>query len=206
MKMVSGAYEFEVPPNVGVNYGWGGTDPHWDVTFYCCGATWGTGSFEQLRMMVLTHVCGHKQCKAAHPDDPSVLCTMEKGHGPVQSFDPDADGDLWEHAYPFGGAYWSVQVACPDGGKCHHECPPMQCFRVRSCAPLSSYGEDWPVAVQRAHGVPVKELTLGDLVLFVATQLAGGMKPTEPVTIYGEDEPRPLRSLQVHEAYGLVLE
>jgi hypothetical protein len=206
VKMVSGAYEFEVPPSVGVNYGWGGTDPHWDVTFYCCGAKWGTGSFEQLRMMALTHVCGHKQCKAAHPDDPLVWCTMEKGHGPVQSFDPDADGDLWEHACPFGGAYWNIQIKCPDDGKCHHECLPMQCFRVRSCAPLSSYGEEWPAEVKRAHGVIVRELTLAQLMSFLAIELAAGASPDTPVTIYGDDAPRPLTKLKMVGDYGVVIE
>lgn len=34
---------------------------------------------------------------------------------------------------------------CKDGGTCHHDCRPGECFRVRSCLPLSSSGlpDDW---------------------------------------------------------------
>lgn len=39
--------------------------------------------------------------------------------------------------------------SCPDGGFCHHGCPPdpaqEPCFRTLWCAPFSSYngGNDW---------------------------------------------------------------
>lgn len=46
---------------------------------------------------------------------------------------------------------------CPDDGYCHHGCPDGECFRVRACAPLSSYGEDWrPEDVERLGGPPAK--------------------------------------------------
>ena len=38
---------------------------------------------------------------------------------------------------------------CRDGGTCHHRCTDTDCFRERTCAPLTGYvgpwgSEDWP--------------------------------------------------------------
>ena len=37
---------------------------------------------------------------------------------------------------------------CPDGGRCHHQCPYIKaCFRVAFCGPLSAAGypgDTWP--------------------------------------------------------------
>lgn len=50
--------------------------------------------------------------------------------------------------------------ACPDGGRCWHECPlieggpegkGMPCWRVLHASPLSGYGDDWPDDVRREH-------------------------------------------------------
>lgn len=43
---------------------------------------------------------------------------------------------------------------CPDDGRCHHDCSPGECFRVRACAPLSSAygGGDWPPDVVAVFG------------------------------------------------------
>lgn len=40
----------------------------------------------------------------------------------------------------------SEKPICPDGGTCHHSCLGRDCFRVRTCAPLSGvYADDeWP--------------------------------------------------------------
>lgn len=54
---------------------------------------------------------------------------------------------------------------CPDGGYCHHDCPAEECFRVRACAPLSSYGEDWtPEDVER-FGAPPSAPTVEDVIV-----------------------------------------
>lgn len=54
---------------------------------------------------------------------------------------------------------------CPDGGTCHHECPPTPtgprpCFRVRMAGPLSGVYplNVWPEAVRREHGATVIHL------------------------------------------------
>lgn len=57
----------------------------------------------------------------------------------------------------FGREYMDAAFArirnCPDGGACHHHCARTECFRVRSCAPLSGYGEDWkPEDIERFGG------------------------------------------------------
>lgn len=43
---------------------------------------------------------------------------------------------------------------CPDGGRCHHLCGRTECFRVRTCGPLSgTYPDDeWPDVIVRAFG------------------------------------------------------
>ena len=46
------------------------------------------------------------------------------------------------------------RLACPDGGKCHHQCKVTEsCFRVRACGPLSGVFEDnrWPADVLAAE-------------------------------------------------------
>jgi hypothetical protein len=43
------------------------------------------------------------------------------------------------------------EAVCPDGGKCHHECPAaIECFRVGSCGPLSGVfpDDEWPPAIR----------------------------------------------------------
>jgi hypothetical protein len=41
---------------------------------------------------------------------------------------------------------------CPDEGACHHDCEPLQCFRVTCCGPLTAYGEDWTDEVKARYG------------------------------------------------------
>lgn len=50
--------------------------------------------------------------------------------------------------------------ACPDGGRCWHNCPlvegepegkGMPCWRVSNACPLSGYGEDWTDADKALH-------------------------------------------------------
>jgi hypothetical protein len=41
---------------------------------------------------------------------------------------------------------------CPDGGRCSHTCGEGgPCYRVLTCSPLTSYGEDWPEDVVAEH-------------------------------------------------------
>jgi len=46
-----------------------------------------------------------------------------------------------------------LTVKCPDDGACHHECPPLRCWRVRGCGPLSDVYPDnrWPDEVRAIH-------------------------------------------------------
>ena len=58
--------------------------------------------------------------------------------------------------YDFLGLYaWlhAQMPQCPDGGTCHHRCheDDGKCFRVQSCAPLSTYGDTWDAADKAAH-------------------------------------------------------
>ncbi len=42
---------------------------------------------------------------------------------------------------------------CPDGGRCHHDCSLVECFRVRCCEPLRAAGftnDEWPLRVRKA--------------------------------------------------------
>lgn len=32
---------------------------------------------------------------------------------------------------------------CRDGGACHHSCKPWECYREKTCAPLSGYDGPW---------------------------------------------------------------
>jgi len=62
---------------------------------------------------------------------------------------------------------------CPDDGACHHSCLFDECFRVRTCAPLSSYGEDWrPEDVERFGG-PSKQATIEDVIAAAADEGMG---------------------------------
>lgn len=54
---------------------------------------------------------------------------------------------------------------CPDGGACHHECPLDECFRVRACAPLSAYGEDWTAEDVARFGGPPAVPTIEDVIV-----------------------------------------
>jgi hypothetical protein len=59
--------------------------------------------------------------------------------------------DLFESQEP---GYWrAVGRRCPDGGVCHHDCGPDECFRVKACEPLSGvYPDDeWPETVRREY-------------------------------------------------------
>ena len=73
---------------------------------------------------------------------------------------------------------------CPDGGACHHECKPRQCFRVHSCGPLSGVYKDdeWPKHVAEAFS--------GD---------SGDSGDSEPVPCEGGDGDRTpvARSVQI---------
>jgi hypothetical protein len=42
---------------------------------------------------------------------------------------------------------------CPDAGKCHHSCDPSDCFRVRTCEPLSGTfaNDDWPATIRNRY-------------------------------------------------------
>ncbi|SEB99309.1 hypothetical protein SAMN04489844_1467 [Nocardioides exalbidus] len=65
--------------------------------------------------------------------------------------------------------------ACPDGGRCWHDCPlvegapegkGMPCWRVKYAAPLSTHGSDWTPEEKAAHrGLPgpMTEVTTTDL-------------------------------------------
>lgn len=46
--------------------------------------------------------------------------------------------------------YRPVAATCPDGGYCHHNCQGRDCFRVRTCGPLSDVyvGDEWPDALR----------------------------------------------------------
>lgn len=67
----------------------------------------------------------------------------------------------WDNGELTNTGPWAVgnlQLAhdrvCPDGGTCHHSCKMTECFRVRSCSPLSGVypSNEWPVRVKRALG------------------------------------------------------
>lgn len=61
---------------------------------------------------------------------------------------------------------------CPDGGRCHHNCP-AGCFRVRTCGPLSGVydNDEWPPNVVAAMGGP--EALAGDpMTAFIVTDAA----------------------------------
>lgn len=58
-----------------------------------------------------------------------------------------------------------VERRCPDDGACHHNCLADECFRVRSCLPLSDYGEDWPAEVVKRFGGPSKQTTIEDVLV-----------------------------------------
>ena len=38
-------------------------------------------------------------------------------------------------------------IRCPDDGTCHHDCKPGDCFRVRTCEPLSPFRSWGDVAI-----------------------------------------------------------
>ena len=54
---------------------------------------------------------------------------------------------------------------CPDDGRCWHECAPTECFRVRSCAPLSGYGETWTVDDVATFGGPPSKPCIEDVIV-----------------------------------------
>lgn len=41
---------------------------------------------------------------------------------------------------------------CRDGGVCHHDCPPFDCFRERCCGPLPGYKGPWGDCTYPASG------------------------------------------------------
>lgn len=54
---------------------------------------------------------------------------------------------------------------CPDGGTCHHECQPIECFRVHNAGPLSGWldenaiqDEDWPEDIKNAYKDPADRI------------------------------------------------
>lgn len=61
--------------------------------------------------------------------------------------------DLFEST---GNGYYRAIRRCPDGGRCHHECGPGECFRVECCGPLSGVyeGDDWPAEVRAKFRAP----------------------------------------------------
>jgi hypothetical protein len=74
---------------------------------------------------------------------------------------------------------------CPDGGACHHECSYLECFRVRSCGPLSGVfpQDQWPLEVSLEHGADLPEVKALDTYIQRAIEewatLAGGPNGTE---------------------------
>lgn len=51
---------------------------------------------------------------------------------------------------------------CPDGGRCHHSCVRTdQCFRVRTCSPLSGVfpNDEWPDEIAKTFGSDALEVT-----------------------------------------------
>jgi hypothetical protein len=58
---------------------------------------------------------------------------------------------------------------CPDDGVCHHSCLPVECFRVRACAPLSAYGEAWTPEDQARFGGPPVNPSIEDMLLATPT-------------------------------------
>ncbi|HYJ22991.1 MAG TPA: hypothetical protein VEW07_13325 [Solirubrobacterales bacterium] len=54
---------------------------------------------------------------------------------------------------------------CPDDGACHHGCLPVECFRVRSCSPLSEYGEAWTPEDQVRFGGATVNPTVEDILV-----------------------------------------
>jgi hypothetical protein len=64
------------------------------------------------------------------------------------------DDSFREHTHPGGRTpHDHPPRACPDQGRCHHECPPGACFRVHCCGPLSGTypGDTWPAEVRAAY-------------------------------------------------------
>lgn len=62
---------------------------------------------------------------------------------------------------------------CPDDGACHHSCLADECFRVRTCEPLTVYGPEWkPEDVER-YGGPSKQVTIEDVLTGAADEGMG---------------------------------
>lgn len=62
---------------------------------------------------------------------------------------------------------------CPDDGACHHNCLADECFRVRTCEPLTDYGPEWKLEDVERFGGPSKQITIENVLTSAADEGMG---------------------------------